>query len=53
MLETLRKLFDLADLLSEIETVKENTQYSALLSNVDPSAGINPVINKLPTGLQE
>lgn len=48
-----KKLFDLADLLSEIESVKENPQYSALLSYFDTSAGINPVINKLPTGLQE
>lgn len=48
-----KKLFDLADLLSEIESVKENPQYSALLSYFDTSAGINPVINKLPTSLQE
>lgn len=49
-----KKFFDLADLLSEIESVKENSQYSALLSYFDTSAGINQnkKINKLPTSLQ-
>lgn len=48
-----KKLFDLADIFSEIESVKKNPQYSALLSYFDTSAGINPVIHKLPTSLQE
>lgn len=43
----------LANLLSEIESVKENPQYSAFLSYFDTSAGINLVINTLPTSLQE
>ncbi|XP_062603957.1 uncharacterized protein LOC134265758 [Saccostrea cucullata] len=48
-----KKLFDLADLLSEIESVEENPMYSTLLSYFDTSAGINPMINKLPANLQE
>lgn len=48
-----KKLFDLADIFSEIESVKKNPQYSALLYYFDTSAGINPVILKLPTSLQE
>lgn len=43
-----KKLFDRADLLREIESVKENPQYSSLLSFFNISAGINPLFNKFP-----
>lgn len=43
-----KKHFDRADLLREIESVKENPQYSSLLSYFNISAGINLLINKFP-----
>lgn len=43
-----KKLFDRADLLREIESVKKNPQYSSLLSYFNISAGINPLFNKFP-----
>lgn len=48
-----KKLFDRADLLREIESVKENPQYSSLLSYFNISAGINPLINKFPLSFLE
>lgn len=48
-----RKHFDRADLLREIESVKENPQYSSLLSYFNISAGINPLINKFPLSFLE
>ena len=43
-----KKLYELAAILSEVESVKEDQQYSLLLSYFDTSAGV-----KLPVGLQE
>ena len=48
-----KKLFDLFDLLTEMEAIKENPMYSSLLSYLDTPAGINPIVNKLPFHLQE
>lgn len=48
-----KKLFDLVDLLSEVEAIKENPAYSSLLSYFDTSAGINPILSKLPYNAQE
>ena len=48
-----KKLFDLVDLLSEIDAVKENPAYGQSLSYFDTAAGIKPILNKLPYGLQE
>ena len=49
----LKKLYDLLDILSEIESAKENPRYSVLLSYFDSSSGVIPIIIKLPYGLQE
>lgn len=43
-----RKLFELSDILSEIEAVKDNVEYSTLLAYFDTSSGILPIVNKLP-----
>ncbi|XP_056020363.1 uncharacterized protein LOC125680242 [Ostrea edulis] len=48
-----KKLYDLLDILTEIESVKENPTYAILLSYFDSSSGVIPIINKLPHGLQE
>ncbi|XP_062619211.1 uncharacterized protein LOC134280770 [Saccostrea cucullata] len=48
-----RRLFDLADLVSEIASVKEQPQYRVLFGYFDSSTGINPIVSKLPWNLQE
>lgn len=40
-----KKLYDLSDLLSEIESVKDDPLYCSLLSYYDSSAGINTIVN--------
>ena len=47
------KLYDLLDILCEVESIKANPQYATLLSYFDSSSGVTPVINKLPPGMQE
>lgn len=47
-----KKPFNLADILVKLN-VKKNPQYSALLSYFETSAGINSVIHRLLTNLQE
>ncbi len=47
-----RRLRDLADLLSELQAVKED-DYLAGFSYLDTSRGIKPIIEKLPYNLQE
>lgn len=47
------KLYDLLDVLCEIESLKSDPQYSSLLAYFDFSSGVAPVVNKLPYGLQE
>lgn len=48
-----KRLFDLADLVSEIAAVKEQPQYSILFGYFDSSTGINPIASKLPWNLQD
>ncbi|XP_046580120.1 uncharacterized protein LOC124287661 [Haliotis rubra] len=48
-----KKLYELSDLLMEIESLKANDKYSSLLSYFDTSSGVNPIVQKLPYGLQE
>ncbi|XP_056014066.1 uncharacterized protein LOC125674154 [Ostrea edulis] len=48
-----KRLFDLADLVSEIASVKEQPQYHVLFGYFDSSTGINPIASKLPWNLQE
>jgi hypothetical protein len=47
------KLYDLLDILSELESTKCDEQYSHSLSYFDSSTGIIPIVNKLPYALQE
>lgn len=48
-----KKLFELADIVSEIQGLKENLNYNMLLSYHDTSVGINPIVSKLPHNLKE
>lgn len=48
-----QKLFELADLLTEILSLKEQTAYKPLLAYFDSSVGINPIIEKLPHNMRE
>nr|XP_027232691.1 uncharacterized protein LOC113824143 [Penaeus vannamei] len=47
-----KKLYDLHDLLCEVQSLKENPLYEKLFGHFDTSAGINPVISKLPPSVQ-
>lgn len=47
------KLYELSDILSEIESLKEDPKYATLLAYFDSSVGVSPVVNKLPFNLQE
>ena len=47
------KLYELADILAEVEAMKRDPRYGALLSYFDTSAGVNPIVAKLPPGMQE
>ena len=47
------RLYDLSDILSEIEYHKENPKLWCLFAYFDSSSGINPIVEKLPYGLQE
>jgi hypothetical protein len=47
------KLYDLLDILSELESTKCDEQYSHSPSFIDSSTGIIPIVNKLPYALQE
>ncbi|XP_063416574.1 uncharacterized protein LOC134698584 [Mytilus trossulus] len=46
-------LYDLSDIISEIEYHKENPKLGCLLAYFDSSRGVNPIVEKLPYGLQE
>ncbi|XP_055995796.1 uncharacterized protein LOC130046821 [Ostrea edulis] len=48
-----QKLYDLSDILMEMQFLKEDPKYSAMLAYLDSSSGIRPIISKLPYGLQE
>jgi len=48
-----KKLYELYDILSEIEAIKENPKYFALLAYYDSSSGVLPIVHKLPYGIQE
>lgn len=47
-----KKLYDLLDLLMEVESLKETPKHSSLLASYDSSVGINPIVVKLPYHLQ-
>ncbi|XP_069104772.1 uncharacterized protein [Argopecten irradians] len=48
-----KRLYELADILSEIESAMENPTYRDLLSYFNTTAGINPIVSKLPHNIQE
>ncbi|XP_055998870.1 uncharacterized protein LOC130047575 [Ostrea edulis] len=48
-----KRLYELCDVLSEVEALKEDKKYALLLAYFDSSAGILPVLNKLPHSIQE
>ncbi|XP_060075270.1 uncharacterized protein LOC132554958 [Ylistrum balloti] len=47
-----QKLFDLSNILAEIQAVKENTAFSSIMAYYDSSSGINPIVCKLPVFIQ-
>ena len=46
------RLYELADLLSEIAAIKENEKYKVSLAYLDASHGVNSIISKLPSFMQ-
>ncbi|VDI37854.1 Hypothetical predicted protein [Mytilus galloprovincialis] len=46
------KLYELADLLSEIDSVKQNERYKLVLAYFDASYGVNEIVTKLPYFMQ-
>ncbi|XP_076045077.1 uncharacterized protein LOC143027605 [Oratosquilla oratoria] len=50
--DTLR-LYDLCDILYQIEALKANPVYSTLFAYYDASSGINPIVAKLPPCIQK
>ena len=48
-----RKLYELSDIVSEIEATMEDERYQSLLAYYNSSSGVIPIVNKLPYSLQE
>lgn len=48
-----KKLYDLVDIVVEIDSLKQDEQYSSLFPSYDSSPGVNLIVNKLPYHLQE
>ena len=46
-------LYELSDILTDIESLKEDPKYANLLAYFDSSVGVSPVVAKLPYNLQE
>lgn len=44
-----KRLYELSDILSEIEYIKEKPQLKNLLAYFDSSSGIRPIVSKLST----
>lgn len=42
------KLYELTDILAEIQSIKEDDQYHDLLAYYDTSSGVVPIVRKLP-----
>jgi len=47
-----KRLYDLQDILCEIESLKTNPTYQTLFTYYDTSVGVNPIVAKLPPTLQ-
>ena len=48
-----QKLYDLLDILTEIESALVNPLYTTLLSYFNSSSGVAPIVSKRPYALQE
>lgn len=48
-----KKLYELTDILAEIQSIKEEDQYHELLAYYDTSSCVIPIVKKLPYSLQE
>jgi hypothetical protein len=48
-----KELYELSDLVAEIESIKEDDKYRSLLGHYDSSTGVSPIVSKLPYNLQE
>ena len=46
------KMYDLLDILLEVESLKENPLYANMLGYFDSPVGVNPIIDKLPIHMQ-
>ena len=47
------KLFQLSDILGEVEGLKEDPKYDMIMSYFDPSVGISSIVSKLSYNIQE
>ena len=47
------KLYELSDIVSEIESLKEDPKYTSLLAYYDSSSGVTQIVKKLPYNLRE
>lgn len=48
-----KQLFDLADIVAEIESIMRYPSYVTVFAYYNSSSGANPLVAKLPTNLQE
>ncbi|KAK3101561.1 hypothetical protein FSP39_004496 [Pinctada imbricata] len=48
-----KRLYDLVDIVVEIESLKSEDKYRSLFASYDSSAGVNLIVAKLPYQLQE
>ncbi|XP_062612368.1 uncharacterized protein LOC134274127 [Saccostrea cucullata] len=51
--QDMKRLYNLLDLVEEIASVKRQSQYASLFGYFDSPTGINPIVTKLPTSLQD
>lgn len=49
----MKRLYNLVDLVEEIASVKRQSMYASLFGHFDSPTGINPIVAKLPTYLQD
>ena len=47
------KLYDMVDILLEIEATKADPKFGPLLSYLDTSSGTNPIVTKLPVNFRD
>ena len=53
MVKGYKILYELSNVLSEIQAIKERTDYSDQLGYYVSSSGVTPIVNKLPHNIQE